>query len=98
MAKLRPSLHRTLQYAYPLALPVVVTPIGKGDIPTQPLIPLVSISACCSGGMARRLSLAELPDPPAASAARPEPADSRAASNSIPLRIAHLLVGFGSRL
>src|SRR5271165_2077407 len=90
MAKLLPSLQRTLQYAWPFALPVVVTPIGKGDSPTQPLIPFVSICACCSGDMARRLSLAELPDPPAAIAVRPQPAAITAASSNIPLRIAHL--------
>jgi hypothetical protein len=56
--------------------------------PMQPLIPFVSISARWSGDMARRLSLAELPDPPAAIAVRPEPA----ASSSIPLRIVHLVI------
>ena len=56
--------------------------------PMQPLIPFVSISARWSGDMARRLSLAELPDPAAAIAVRPEPA----ASSSIPLRIVHLVI------
>src|SRR5215469_3985704 len=80
--KLLLSLQRMLQYAYPFALPVAVTPIRKGDSPTQPLMPFVSIFAWSSGGRLRRWSLAGLPDPSAATAPKLGPVSNTAATAS----------------
>src|SRR6516225_9342883 len=72
--------------------------MGKGDSPTQPLIPCVSILACWSGAAASRLSLAGLPDPPAAVAARSAPTAITAASSTTRFHIAHLAAALGPRL